>query len=542
MRDLDFEVVAGSWPAAVTGEIVISAGDPATAGAYALFGDGLTIRLSLQPGTHGAPPGRFAWRVRHVESPSRRLRIRRPAEFSATPIGTMSPFGSMNIANTAPLPWGDRLFVTSDAGRPAEIDAATLGFLAEVGHRADWVEAMPHPVLPLVLSSAHPVIDPDRACMWTVNRTITGDAHMIRYDGDGAHVDRWPVSGVTFPFSNHTITQTRDWIVLADTPFVVDPGSLGGAPRRAVPPESQPVALVRKADLESTRPGEPVEARAFRLAPVCHHFYARYDDTDGVRILWEHSEGFDLADYLHADDVDPFGAPIDPALHGLFVHHFAPARVTETQFDPESGVVTERAQCFEPDALWANILSAMDWSAEGQAAPRVHHQVFGGYRPDAIARRTLERFGDRFGDRVGPLPSEELPPVLATLDRDTLKPTSAWTFATDDYPTSPAFVPRAGGTPGGTDGHVALAVHHDGGLRIELYDAADVGRGPVAVLRSPDRATVPFLLHAAWMPRATGAPEHERLRFGDEIAGRLGGLDDEQVHAVEAVARELEEL
>ncbi len=41
--------------------------------------------------------------------------------------------------------------------------------------------------------------------------------------------------------------------------------------------------------------------------------------------------------------------------------------------------------------------------------------------------------------------------------------------------------------------------------------------------------------------RATGAPSLERLRSGDEIAGELTGLDNTQVHAVETVARELEE-
>ena len=64
-------------------------------------------------------------------------------------IGVQSPFGSVNAANTAPLPWGDRLFMTWDVGRPVEIDPLTLGYLADVGHRSEWkdFEVYPQPLL-----------------------------------------------------------------------------------------------------------------------------------------------------------------------------------------------------------------------------------------------------------------------------------------------------------------------------------------------------------------------------------------------------------
>ena len=87
----------------------------------------MTYRLSLQPGTHGAAPGTFAWRQRRIDSPSARLRRKRPDVFEATMLGVHSPFGLTNAANTAPLPWGDRLFMTWDVGRPVEIDPVDDG-------------------------------------------------------------------------------------------------------------------------------------------------------------------------------------------------------------------------------------------------------------------------------------------------------------------------------------------------------------------------------------------------------------------------------
>ena len=106
-----------------------------------------------------------------------------------------SPFGLVNAANTAPLPWGDRLFMTWDVGRPVEVDPHSLEFLGEVGRADEWqvFDLMPGPVLPMITSTAHPVIDPDRDCLWTVN-TYFGQLSIVRWDGDGP-IQRWPIAG-----------------------------------------------------------------------------------------------------------------------------------------------------------------------------------------------------------------------------------------------------------------------------------------------------------------------------------------------------------
>ena len=167
--DHDLTVRHGVWPADLSGELIISAPHPDTLdGPHAFFGDGMTYRLSLSPGLHGAATDSFAWRQKRIDSPSARLRRARPDVFTSTMLGVHSPFGLTNAANTAPLPWGDRLFMTWDVGRPVEVDPLTLGFLGEVGHRSEWIgmELFPQPVLPMVTSTAHPVIDPDRDVLW----------------------------------------------------------------------------------------------------------------------------------------------------------------------------------------------------------------------------------------------------------------------------------------------------------------------------------------------------------------------------------------
>ncbi|NLD78139.1 MAG: carotenoid oxygenase [Acidimicrobiales bacterium] len=546
--DHDMRITQGSWPEGLRGELIISAPDPSTLdGPHPFFGEGLTYRLSLQPGTFGAPSDRFAWRQRVIDSPSARLRAKRPDVFEATMIGVQSPFGVVNSANTAPLPWGDRLFTTWDVGRPTEIDPVTLGFLGEVGHRDQWqpFEVMPQPVLPLIMSTAHPVIDPDRDVMWTVN-TLWGQLHVVRWDGEGP-VQWWPIEGAIIPQSVHTITQTRNWIVVADCAFKVEPQVLSGGERTEPNNYGGPVYLIRKDALEATAPGQPVPCSAFELAPEMNHYYGVYDDSDGIQVLFEHTENSDIAMAQRPGDVDALGRPCDPALMGLYGFPMSPDRTTLVQFDPSTGKVTHRAESLDPQRLWTRQLNAMDWSTEGMSNPVSHHLVHQGWRPEAITQRLLALYGDRVDRTLWP--EEETPPLVVTLERQDLTVTSEYELAMDDFPSSPIFVPRdpdaagtsryAGSDPGGHDGWVVVPIINDDGFRVEVFDAGDVGSGPVATLAEPGMK-VPFILHSAWMLRAEPAQDRPRLRFADELA-RVGELPDDLARVAHEVAADLDE-
>lgn len=546
--DHDLAVVDGTWPQELAGELVLSAPHPDTfGGPHPFFGDGMVYRLSLSPGLHGAPADRFAWRQRRIESPSARLRGKRPDLFTATMIGVHSPFGRTNAANTAPLPWGDRLFMTWDAGRPVEVDPVDLSYLGEVGHRSEWkeFEVTPQPVLPMVMSTSHPVIDPDRNVMWTVN-TIWGQLRIVRWDGDGP-VRSWPVAGGMIPQSVHTITQTRDWLVIADCAYKVEPQVLAGGDRTEPANADAPVYLVRKDDLDRIPAGDEVPCQVFRIAPEVNHYYATYDDSDGVRILFEHTESAELAMTQRSGDLDALGRPCDPALTGLYGFPMAPDRLSSVLVDPSTATVLDRAELRDPELLWTRQLSAMDWSTEGRAAPTLHHTVHHGWRPEAITQRMLDLYGDRVDRSL--FPASETPPLLATTDLDGMRLVAHHEFAMDDFPTSPVFAPRdpgvdparsahSGSEPGGHDGYLVVPVVNDDGFRVEVFDADDVGRGPRCTLAAPGMH-LPFVLHSAWMPRVVGGAEGTGVRFSDEL-DRIGELPDEIAALVREVAEEID--
>jgi hypothetical protein len=557
-QDFDLEVVSGAWPTDISGEVLFSA--PLLSGGlpYGIFDFGGIIRLSLTPGTHGAPEGRFAWRARAIETPSKRVFDAMPGAFSPSPVGYTSPFGPPNSSNTAPLPWGGRLFTTWDAGRPVEVHPGTLEYVAEVGHVDTWGGSSMYgdTVLPFLFSSAHPVADPERDGLWTtklepvITDTFGMAPSVVWWDRNGTEVKWWPLEDIVFPGSTHTVSQTRDWLILCDSGnFRADPGEMFGGERTVTIDPDAPVWLVRKDDLLSRPSGTPVAPICFTVAPPNGHFYARYDDSEGISVVWEGMDLMDLALYLRPDDVDIHGNPIKPSDVGLYSMAMSPETITEIVFDPDTGRVIERGRCREDWTINLQ-LSAMDWSTEGMTAPTLHHVVYQGCRPSRITRRAATLYEGRID--LGAV-AEETPGYLATFERGSMELKSRFEYPdTSELISSPTFAPRsvgsnadassyAGSDPGGHDGYVVQPVLSDNGFRVDLFDAADVGAGPVATLRGTQQQCVPLMLHSAWMPTSDTLVDAERLRFSDELTPeKLAALDDDQRRVVARIAEELD--
>ncbi|MEZ5251354.1 MAG: carotenoid oxygenase family protein [Ilumatobacteraceae bacterium] len=160
-------------------------------------------------------------------------------------------------------------------------------------------------------------------------------------------------------------------------------------------------------------------------------------------------------------------------------------------------------------------------------------------RPGALCACVLDVYRDRIDKRA--VAGDEQPATLATFRRGGLDLHATYTYPSlGDFPSSPIFVPREGGTPGGGDGWVVVPVISDDGFRVECFDAADVGRGPVAVLAGPNRDRVPFMLHSVWMPRAVPCADADRLRFRDDLdPDAVAALPDHLRRAVDEVAATL---
>ena len=224
---------------------------------------------------------------------------------------------------------------------------------------------------------------------------------------------------------------------------------------------------------------------------------------------------------------------------------------SEIVFDPISGKVIERG-IYKSDWTFNLQLSAMDWSVEGQTNPTLHHVSYQGCRPGNISQRAALLYQDRIDlDQL----REATPGALATFERGSMELKSKWDYTDlSDHITSPTFAPRhagadlqhsayAGGTPGGHDGYVVQPVCSDNGFRVELFDAANVGAGPVAVLQGTNNECIPMVLHSSWMPRYDTLADADRLRFSDEITAEyLASVPDELHGVIHDVAAECDAL
>ena len=151
---------------------------------------------------------------------------------------------------------------------------------------------------------------------------------------------------------------------------------------------------------------------------------------------------------------------------------------------------------------------------------------------------------------------EETPGSLCSFERNSMELKSRWEYTDlSDHITSPAFAPRsvgadsaasafAGRAPGGHDGYVVQAVCNDNGLRIELFDAANVSAGPVATLMGTNKECIPLVLHSAWAPQHHElAGDVERLRFRDELTpARLASVPEEYHASIFEVAEECDAI
>ena len=403
-RDFELELISGQWPSDIGGDVLFSSPQNSRRLPYSIFDWGAICRLSLEPGARGAAPGRFAWQSRSIETPGKRLYNRHPDQFTTSPVGYASPFGPANSSNTAPLPWGNRLYTTWDGGRPVELNPDTLEFVAEVGHVDSWGgSSMPMGgVVPFLLSTAHPVADPDRGCLWTVKlEPVLAEPFgmrpsLVRYDRhDGTQVKHWPLDGIQFGGSIHTVSQTRDWIILCDSGnFKADVNEMFGGERLVTVDSEVPIWLIRKDQVEGLASGTPIAPICLTMAPPSGHYYARWDDSDGISVVWEGMDLMDLGLYLRGDDVDVNGNPIDPAVVGLYNMAMAPETLTEVILHPETAKV-EHVGTFKEDWAFNLQLSAMDWCTEGMSAPTLHHVVYQGCRPGNISGRAAKMYEGR---------------------------------------------------------------------------------------------------------------------------------------------------
>ncbi len=520
------EVVEGRWPDDVDGSVFIVGPDKRRPRGHWFGEPGLLARISLRPD----PAGRIAVRHRLIDTPVARLRRRLPFLFGRVEFMELSPFGVTNYANTNVDTIEGRLFVGYDAGRPIEVDPATMRHLTPVGANDEWLQAVPGLLEPLCAVAAHPAVDVDDGCMYFLNYTqlsppgVAAEAHLARWDLDGP-VRRWRLTGMSPYDSIHDVKVSEHHVVFADLPFVVEPETFRGAPRSRRNQDHTTLWVVAKDALARTPAGGDVAVTEVRLPMPTGHLGVDVDEVDGlVRVVAQHMPLADLMITATRDStVHGTGEHVHPDHEGLIALAVQPTVVGTYLIDPRRGSVVHADTVTDPTRVWGGVLATADRHRSG--ARRRQRQLWFagmGFDPDLVTEEWWRLYSDAADGVVAPtsLPAEPRPGTLSRFDLESMKVAEVWEYPAGEFPSPPTFVPRVG-SDDPDDGYVLVVVHRDGTKELQLFDAAHLEDGPVARATTPGFSPA-LALHSCWMPEGEqGRRPDYRVPLGRDVVGAL---------------------
>jgi carotenoid cleavage dioxygenase-like enzyme len=527
-RQHRLDVVEGHWPTDMDGSVFVVGPDKHAPGGHWFGAHGLLEKIRLVPDREG----RIQVEHRLVDTPLRRLRRWLPFLFGRIQFMELSPFGVSNLANTNVQPIDDRLFLGYDAGRPVEVDPETLAYLTPVGANDEWMQAAPGVLEPLCAVAAHPAPDHDEHRLYFVNYTqisppdIAADTTIARWDLDGA-IERWPVSGMS-PFDSiHDIKASRDHLVFSDLPFKVEPEMFRGADRQQRNQDDTALWVLAKAALDATPPGEPVPVTEVRIPMPTGHLWVDHDDEGGViRVILQHIPLADLMITMTRETLDHRnGQAIDPNYEGLITLGLQPSVIGRYRIDTTTGEVLEADVAWD-EGVWGGVLATTDsYRPASRAFQRQLWYAGVGYDPDLVPEEWWRLYGDATDGAVAPadLPDAAIPGSLARFDLDSCKVVENYVYADGAFPSPPTFVPRRGSTEP-DDGYIVVVVHRDGPKEVQVFDALDIERGPLARATAPT-FNPPLLLHSCWMADRVGPrPSRYRVPISRDVKGAVLGM------------------
>ena len=538
--DLVLAPLAGAVPPDLSGHGFLVGPRPRP-GDPLLSGDGVVWRLDF---AHAGPAG-LPLRSRAVRTWDAEEDWADPSRYTTRGLTRMSiRSGIRSLANTAIVPFGDgRLMVTCDVGRPWEIDPVTLEAITPVGAYSEWLWSLLHPVNPLILTTAHPARDPATGAVWFAETQAEShlldmirdrdrrDLHITCWDGHGP-LQRWRVKGVQIDQSAHQVVLTEDYILIADTAFAVEFRQLFGNRHAAAHLPHGDLHIIRRADLTPDRVGKAVPSVHVRLPINVVHFVAAWRNPGGRLTLGVVALGpNDVSEWIRPGDRRwPDGAPLRPELVGALPSFHDVAPIGRFVIDAERGRILDEALLIDPDRLWAPVFLATPPVGRDRPADRFYFNDAG-----LIPELLLQRLFDLYRHCPRRVPVDQLlarsrPPQVVCVGADPLALRDAYPLPSDCAVTSPIFVPRRGGAPGG---YLSVVVLREESAEIWLFDGDDLARGPLCRLGHPD-LTMPLTLHTAWVRAIAPRTAAYRIDREQDARGARRGVPGKALELLKA--------
>lgn len=437
--------------------------------------------------------------------------------------------GIVNGCNTAftRLPDG-QLAAAYDAGEPYLLDPTTLEVKTPIGGHSEWDSALPAPLEAIVCkdwpfkfvrASAHPKYDDNTGEFISVNFSVgfnsqkwgplAGKLNLTSWRLSGAF-KKWHVvtpngSPVVIKGAVHTICMTRNHLIVVDAPFGLDILRVLNIPHSSYPQGNfTTLWIIRREDMQQS--AEKIVARPVMLAKEWEHLEPNFDDYGGEIVLYgASSPASDFSEMIRDEDVLIDGTKPPKELRGMICAPMDQGEIGCFHIQVEKNgarLLPEKTTFVTNERIGWHI--ALQAFKNNDRTPEEFTHMYWtslGYHPQ-LATKNVFRLYKNYKYRKVPLnelPTEPIPPSLFAVNCRTMEITSEYQAEEGVFISSPQFIPRRGSRDD-EDGYILCTAGSDtDGDQLWLFDARDVGKGPICKLAHEDMDTA-FSLHTTWMP------------------------------------------
>jgi carotenoid cleavage dioxygenase-like enzyme len=531
--------VEGHWPEDLHGTAYWILPDTRGPGAGIFFGPGMLARVPLGGVSRTVP-----FRSSTVRTPDARLRERTPELFHRMWIAEMSPYGFTNAVNTNPLPFKGRLLLCWDGGRPVEVDPKNGEFLTLLGERRRWQEGTQYPLLPAIASTAHPVYDHERDMVYGLDYTGTWGSkepatlRVMSWDTQGPPIFHRIVNSSLKQYV-HEVGQTRDYLILAQGAFRIEPRQAFDGKRTLPQRPNSPLWIVNKNDLragvESVRCVEVVVQREL------NHVFCDWEDGDGLITLFaQHTPAFDINCWLKPGDYSELtGEPIPEQLVGMYTSATDVCPLGRYQIDTRTGRVCDGVLQGDPNRHWTNNLYAKSYAPTDLRRHTHLFHLYTGHHPELVTEEAFALYAKHPYRSVPAhdIPLLTIPGCLDLIDLERMRAVGGYTFKDGEAFGSPLAIPKRDMQR--QNQMWVLALRLDGPQsRLCVFDGEALEKGPIATATHPDfKLGLP--LHSAWIEEHKERDSEYRVAFSADLGPGYERLPTEAKQAAEAVVREL---
>lgn len=438
--------------------------------------------------------------------------------------------GIVNGCNTAFTRLADgQLAATYDAGEPYLIDSRTLEIKTPIGGREEWDAALPRPLEAIIgknwpfkftRASAHPKFDEKTGEFISVNFSVglnskawgslAGKLNLVSWRLTGA-LKRWHVvtpegNPVVIRGAVHTICMTKNHLVVSDAPFGLDVLRVLGIPHTSQPQgDKTTLWIIRRKDMQENK--ERIVARPVTLEKEWEHLEPNYDDYDGEIVLHgASSPASDFSEMIRKEDVLLDGTKPPQKLLGMICAPMDRGEIGRFHIrvsDQKAQLIPEKTVFLSNERVgWHIALQA--FKNNDRTPDEFTHMYWTslGYHPQ-LATKNVYKLYKNYKYRNVPLqdlPTEAVPPSLFSVNCRTMEITSEYQADPGVFISSPQFIPRIGSSDD-QDGYILCTASSDtAGDGLWLFDAKDVGKGPICKMTHKDLDTA-FTVHTTWMPQ-----------------------------------------